>query len=121
LGEKDINELKAKLYNIKNEINIANTIEKTKIVNISMDVHTKTHTLNLNLNEREPGHRVICACFAKNELYKSSLAKFLATVLQMDDCFIDIGSYIGYFSLLGATLVGDNGKVLSFEPEEKKL
>ena len=84
-----------------------------------MDVHTKKHSLNLHLNEREPGHRVICACFAKNELYKSSLAKFLATVLQMGDCFIDIGSYIGYFSLLGATLVGDNGRVLSFEPEEK--
>ena len=119
LDEKDINELKEKLHNIKNELNIANILEKTKIVNISMDVHAKKHTLNLHLNEREPGHRAICTCFAKNELYKSSLAKFLATVLQMDDCFIDVGSYIGYFSLLGATLVGDNGKVLSFEPEEK--
>jgi FkbM family methyltransferase len=119
LDEKDINELKAKLYGVKNELNIANTLEKTKIVNISMDVYTKKHTFNLHLNEREPGHRAICACFAKNELYKSGLAKFLATVLQMDDCFIDIGSYIGYFSLLGATLVGDNGRVLSFEPEEK--
>src|SRR6266568_4932590 len=114
LSEKDINELKEKLHNIKNEINSTNTLEKTKIVNISMDVHTKKHTLNLHLNEREPGHRAICECFAKNELYKSSLAKFLATVLRMDDCFIDIGSYIGYFSLLGATLVGGNGKVLSF-------
>jgi len=119
LDGRDINELKAKLHNIKNELNIADTLEKTKIVNISMDVHAKKHTLNLHLNEREPGHRTICACFAKNELYKSSLAKFLATILRMDDCFVDIGSYIGYLSLLGATLVGDNGEVLSFEPEER--
>ena len=119
LSEKDINELKEKLHNIKNEINSTNTLEKTKIVNISMDVHTKKHTLNLHLNEREPGHRAICECFAKNELYKSSLAKFLATVLRMDDCFIDIGSYIGYFSLLGATLVGCHGQVFCFEPAEK--
>ena len=119
LNTRDINELKEKLHNVRNEINNYHNIEKTKIVNISMDVHEKRHVFSLHLNEREPGHRAICACFIKNDLYKSGLAKFFATVLRADDCFIDIGSYIGYFSLLGATLVGYQGKVFSFEPEEK--
>ncbi len=119
LSIQDINELKENLYNLKNEINIINEFEKTKTVNISMDVHEKKHYLKLYLNEREPSHRIICEFFSKNELYNSGLAKFLASVLQVNDCFIDIGAHIGYFSLLGATLVGCHGQVFSFEPEEK--
>jgi FkbM family methyltransferase len=119
LSTQDIHELKEKLYKIQNEINTIHTVEKTKIAHISMDVHEKKHTVKLYLNEGEPTHRVISACFAKNELYKSSLANFFASVLRVNDCFIDIGAYIGYFSLLGATLVGSTGQILSFEPEEK--
>jgi FkbM family methyltransferase len=119
LSSQDINELKEKLYNIKNKINNYHALEMTKIANISMDVHEKTHTLKLYLNEEEPCHRVIYTRFARNELYKSGLTKFIATVLRENDCFIDIGTHIGYFSLLGATLVGCHGQVFSFEPEEK--
>jgi FkbM family methyltransferase len=119
LSTQDIHELKEKLYNIQNEINTIHTVEKTKIVNISMDVREKKYAVKLCLNEGELIHRVISACFAKNELYQSSLAHFLASVLRVNDCFIDIGAYIGYFSLLGATLVGCDGQVFAFEPEEK--
>src|SRR5215813_2019671 len=45
LKTKDINELKGKLYNIQNEINTANMVEKTKIVNISMDVSGNKHNV----------------------------------------------------------------------------
>jgi FkbM family methyltransferase len=119
LRSQDINELKEKLYHIKNAMGDFSTVEKTKIVQISMDVHEKKHTLKLYLNEETPGHKAMYTCFIKNELYKSGLAKFLSTVLQVNDCFIDIGSHIGYFSLLGATLIGCNGQVFAFEPEEK--
>jgi len=30
--------------------------------------------------------------------------------------FLDIGAHFGYFSLLGATLVGNEGKIFAFEP-----
>ena len=119
LRTQDIHELKEKLYNIQNEINTVHTPEKTKIVNISMDVREKNHAVKLYLNEGEPGHRVISTCFAKNELYQTSLANFFASVLRVNDCLIDIGAYIGYFSLLGAALVGGDGQVFAFEPEEK--
>jgi hypothetical protein len=111
--------LKEKLHNVKDKMNNFCTVEMTKVVTISMDVLEKPHILKLYLNEREPYHRIIYAHLARNELYKSGLTKFLATVLRENDCFIDIGTHIGYFSLLGATLVGYHGQVFSFEPEEK--
>src|SRR5262249_9926989 len=119
LSTQDIHELKEKLYDIQNSISTIHTVEHTKIVNISMDVHEKQHTMKLYLNEEELNHRVISVCFAKNELYKSSLANFFASVLRVNDCVIDIGAHIGYFSVLGATLVGCKGQVFAFEPEEK--
>ena len=119
LKKQDIDELKEKLLNMKNEINVVHTPEKTKIVNISMDIHAKKHTVKLYLHEGEPGHRVINTYFAKNELYQPSLANFFASVLRVNDCLIDIGAYIGYLSLLGASLVRDGGQVFAFEPEEK--
>jgi FkbM family methyltransferase len=119
LNPQDINELKEKLQIVRDKVNNFHGVEMTKVCTISMDVRGKAHTLNLCLNEREPYHRVIYTYLARNELYKSGLIKFLATVLRENDCFIDIGTHIGYFSLLGATLVGCHGQVFSFEPEEK--
>jgi FkbM family methyltransferase len=119
LNPQDISDLKEKLQIVRDKVNNFHGVEITKVCTISMDVRGKAHTLNLCLNEREPFHRVIYTYLARNELYKSGLIKFLATVLRENDCFIDIGTHIGYFSLLGATLVGCHGQVFSFEPEKK--
>ena len=43
------------------------------------------------------------------------LAKFLITHLNESDTFVDIGAHYGYFTLLGAQLVGDQGRVYAFE------
>ncbi len=36
--------------------------------------------------------------------------------LRAGDCFVDIGANAGYFSLLAASIVGPEGRVLAFEP-----
>jgi FkbM family methyltransferase len=41
---------------------------------------------------------------------------FLAEHLRPGDTFFDLGANIGYFSLVGAALVGPTGRVVSFEP-----
>lgn len=46
------------------------------------------------------------------------LAKFLMNTLQKGDTLIDVGAHFGYFSLLGAKLVGEKGKVFSFEASQ---
>lgn len=43
------------------------------------------------------------------------LARFLINNLENGDTFVDVGAHYGYFTLLGSKLVGNNGKVYSFE------
>lgn len=43
------------------------------------------------------------------------LVKYMIKHMQPGQTYIDIGAHFGYFSLLAATLVGENGKVYAFE------
>ena len=43
------------------------------------------------------------------------LAKFMIHNLAKGDCFVDVGTHYGYFSLLASKLVGNMGQVHSFE------
>lgn len=52
----------------------------------------------------------------KSHFSEIKLAKFLIANLQANDTFVDIGAHYGYFSLLAAHLVGQDGKVYAFEP-----
>jgi len=56
-------------------------------------------------------------CFADGRMYEPETTRFLAGVLTQGDSFIDIGAHIGYFSCVAAKLVGNQGKIFSFEPE----
>ncbi|KXK40886.1 MAG: FkbM family methyltransferase [Bacteroidetes bacterium OLB9] len=44
------------------------------------------------------------------------LARFMISILRSGNIFVDVGAHIGYFSGLAAVLVGEEGKVFSFEP-----
>ena len=48
--------------------------------------------------------------------FEANLTNFLINFLKDGDCFIDIGTHVGYYSVLASRLVGENGSVHSFEP-----
>jgi FkbM family methyltransferase len=48
--------------------------------------------------------------------YEAPVQAALAKYLRPNMVFYDVGANGGFFSLLGATLVGPNGKVVAFEP-----
>lgn len=48
--------------------------------------------------------------------FEANLSNFFINFLQEGDTFFDIGAHVGYYSMLASSLVGDTGKVVSFEP-----
>lgn len=52
-------------------------------------------------------------------VWEPHISAFISSRLRLGDCFIDIGSNIGYYSLLTSRLVGQNGKVVAIEASPK--
>jgi FkbM family methyltransferase len=59
---------------------------------------------------------MIGAAIARSGQYEPHVTAVLRQLLKPDMIFLDIGANIGYFTLLAASIVGENGRVLSFEP-----
>ena len=53
------------------------------------------------------------------EPYEPAVTDAIAAALGPGDVFVDIGANIGYFSVLAATIVGDRGRVIAFEPYDR--
>lgn len=48
--------------------------------------------------------------------YDRATSSFLIHILRQGSTFVDVGSHVGYFSLLAAHLVGAEGRVVAIEP-----
>lgn len=62
--------------------------------------------------------RLRLSVFGVYEPYGTLLIKKL---LKKNHVFVDIGAHIGYYTLLGARLVGARGKVYAFEPDKGRF
>jgi FkbM family methyltransferase len=56
--------------------------------------------------------------FFYGEMEKDELL-FWKKIIRKGDTVVDVGANFGYWTLVGSKIVGNNGKVLSFEPIEK--
>lgn len=53
--------------------------------------------------------------------YEKAELLTLSTLLKKDDVLLDIGANIGLYSLYASKIIGDNGKIISFEPFEQNF
>src|SRR5439155_19017960 len=51
-------------------------------------------------------------------LFQEAETKLFKQLLGPGMTFVDIGAYVGYFSVIAAGLVGTLGRVYAFEPDE---
>jgi len=56
-----------------------------------------------------------------NPIHEENETNLVKKEVKKDNIVIDIGASIGYYTLLFAQLVGKNGKVFAFEPEQKNF
>ena len=55
-------------------------------------------------------------CIKEKSIFEHYSTSFVKKIVKTDNVVLDIGANIGYYSVIMSKLVGDNGKVLSFEP-----
>jgi FkbM family methyltransferase len=53
-----------------------------------------------------------------NKTYEPHISAYIRRNLKPGDYFMDIGANVGYYTMIAAVLVGDRGRVVSFEPEK---
>ncbi|MFN8583523.1 MAG: FkbM family methyltransferase [Gemmatimonadaceae bacterium] len=76
-------------------------------------------TVTLSLDPSQMSQQIMLGDFGRGQLYEAETSNFLGNILMPGDTFIDIGAHVGYFSMLASALVGDTGRVYSFEPERE--
>lgn len=69
-------------------------------------------TLRLNLEDKVHSRNLLL-----NGVWEPVQTGVTLGMLQRDDVFLDIGANIGYYTVLAASRVGNNGRVYAFEPE----
>jgi FkbM family methyltransferase len=74
-----------------------------------------------------PGHGIQLLIDPKTEkflwtgLHEPAVQEAMTELLRPGMTFWDVGAHVGFFTILGARLVGDQGHVHAFEPVEENL
>ncbi|WP_026732953.1 FkbM family methyltransferase [Fischerella sp. PCC 9605] len=68
------------------------------------------------LSDQDVGGEII-----KNRQHEPHITRILSSLLNEGNTFVDIGANIGYFTVLGASVVGDKGKVIAIEPNPDNI
>jgi len=55
-------------------------------------------------------------CIRESSVFEENSTKIVKTFIKRGDVVLDIGANIGYYSVIMSKLVGEKGKVVSFEP-----
>src|SRR5665647_859266 len=86
------------------------SIAKRVIVNNGGVYAIKGHEMHIPADD---------ACFYEYTLgdYESAKTEVFVKSLHTGDVAIDVGAHIGYYTLLAARQVGENGRIFAFEPD----
>jgi FkbM family methyltransferase len=77
--------------------------------------------INLLLDDTNPNENHILTFLRGRMPYEPDVTKIVQKILEPGDVFVDVGANVGYFTMLGSTLVGPEGKVFAFEPDPKNI
>lgn len=78
-------------------------------------------TIKYRLDLSAPTQRLIYEWCQTGLTYEAVTVLFLESFLKPGDVFVDVGSHIGFFTMIGASLVGPSGRVLAFEPNQSNF
>jgi FkbM family methyltransferase len=83
-----------------------------------LDIVVAGKAVHYDIDQNAPTQRFICECCQNGQLYEAATVVALVDILKAGDTFVDVGAHVGFFSLIAAALVGPEGRVVAFEPDE---
>ncbi len=86
--------------------------------NINIETDNYKGSILLELDDGRANEKTIVDNLKAGMFYEPDVSNVLLRVLRQGDTVIDVGANVGFFTLLSASLVGDGGRVISFEPDE---
>lgn len=89
-----------------------------QITTVSLTFGPGQPAVRLSFDLTRTSQRFIYDALQRFKSYDSEVERLLFRVLRPGDVFVDVGAHFGFFSLLGAGLVGAEGLVLSVEPDQ---
>ncbi|MEB3826064.1 FkbM family methyltransferase [Phormidium sp. CCY1219] len=99
-----------------NSIATQTPIPTAKLIQLKVRLNDTYRLVKLYLDIEQFSQKIMWSYFSQGQFYEPAETKLLQRVLTPGDTFIDIGAHIGYYSLIAALLVGENGQVFSVEP-----
>jgi FkbM family methyltransferase len=87
------------------------------MINISINRASRPCSMILDLDPSLPNEQTILNYIATGQYYEPDVGEVFARILREGDTAIDVGANAGFFTMLGAALVGPAGHMLSFEPD----
>ena len=76
---------------------------------------------DLNLYIHGENDRFVSRRIAEEAIWEPYETSLLIDLLTPGGVFVDVGANIGYFSVLAASIVGDDGAVFAFEPDPENF
>ncbi|MBM4193508.1 MAG: FkbM family methyltransferase [Gemmatimonadetes bacterium] len=85
---------------------------------LSICLHTPSgeSELQFEFDETSEVQRAMRDALASGAFYEPETTMLLLTILRPGDTFVDVGGHVGYFSVVGSAVVGEQGRVITFEP-----
>lgn len=84
---------------------------------VTFNLNNQTRQLRFQLDPALMTQKMMIDAFTGQSAYEPKATQLISQFLKPGDVFVDIGAHVGYFSMIAASIVGDEGRVLAFEPE----
>lgn len=88
---------------------------------LCFEAHGKIARFHLSLDPAMKHDQWLLNHYNNRACYEAEMVWVMIRALKEGDVAVDVGANLGYFSLLMSRLVGDNGRVFSFEPVKENL
>lgn len=77
------------------------------------------HPLSLFVHDSRDQH--VSKAIAEQGVWEAYETQLIIERLRKDSVFVDVGANIGYYTLIAASLIGEQGRVFSFEPDPENF